>query len=151
MQTWAQVLTCIGEDVSFTDVKIKIPDRKFYQGVWMASCTGSARRIWGFWKKSVCWVLPWDKTVDFRLLAVALCRVHTWCGGGRWKSQVYLSPYVEKPFNSKVIKKFRTWVVECFSYFGIPMFYLYMLWTFYVRFNIHVWLCNKYRRRKTEF
>ena len=32
--------------------------------------------------------------------------------GYRWKSQhrkiVYHSPYVEKPFNSKVIKKFRT-------------------------------------------
>ena len=31
-------------------------------------------------------------------------------GGGRWKSQhrkiVHLSPYVEKPFNSKVIKSF---------------------------------------------
>ena len=34
-------------------------------------------------------------------------------GWGRWKSQhrknVCLTPYVEKPFNSKVIKKFRTW------------------------------------------
>ena len=31
-------------------------------------------------------------------------------GGGRWKSQnrknVYLSPYVEEPLNSKVIKSF---------------------------------------------
>ena len=25
---------------------------------------------------------------------------------GRWKSQVYLSPYVEKPLNSKAIKSF---------------------------------------------
>ena len=52
-------------------------------------------------EKSVCWVeiLPRKKTVDFRELS-------DW---GRWKSQVYLSPYVEKPFNSKVIKKFRTW------------------------------------------
>ena len=32
---------------------------------------------------------------------------------GRWKSQnrknVYLSPYVEEPLNSKVNNKFRTW------------------------------------------
>ena len=56
---------------------------------------------------------------------------------GTWKSQVYLSPYVEKPFNSKVIKK--SFVPElrsrkCFSGFGIPIFYVYMLCTFYVRF-----------------
>ena len=25
---------------------------------------------------------------------------------GRWKSQVHISPYVEKPFNLKVIKSF---------------------------------------------
>ena len=60
---------------------------------------------------------------------------------GRWKSQnrknVYLSPYVEEPLNSKVIKSFVTELRsrKCFSCFGIPMFYVYMLWTFYVRFT----------------
>ncbi len=54
-------------------------------------------------------------------------------GGGRWKSQnrknVYLSPYVEKPLNSKVIKSFVPELRsrKCFSCFGIPMFYVYML------------------------
>ena len=61
-------------------------------------------------------VLPQEKTVGFRLLAearpVALWRVpHMW-GGGRWKSQirknVFLSPYVKEPLNSKVIKSFVT-------------------------------------------
>ena len=37
-----------------------------------------------------------------------VCRTR-WGGGGRWKSQnrknVYLSPYVEEPLNSRVIKK----------------------------------------------
>ena len=53
--------------------------------------------------------------------------------GGRWKSQnrknVYLSPYVEEPLNSKVIKSFVPEVRsrKCFSYFGIPMFYVFML------------------------
>ena len=59
-------------------------------------------------------------------------------GGGRWKSQhrkiVFLSPYVEKSLNSKVIKSkvIKSFVPElrsrkCFSCFGIPMFYVYML------------------------
>ena len=42
--------------------------------------------------------------------------------GGRWKSQyrknVYLSPYVVKPLNSKVIKSFVPELRRCF---GIPM------------------------------
>ena len=59
--------------------------------------------------------------------------------GGRWKSQnrknVYLSPDVEEPLNSKVIKRFVPELRshKCFSCFEIPMFYVYMLWTFYVR------------------
>ena len=53
--------------------------------------------------------------------------------GGRWKSQnrknVYLSPYVEEPLNSKVIKSFVPELRsrKCFSCFRIPMFYVYML------------------------
>ena len=62
-------------------------------------------------------------------------------GGGRWKSQsrknVYLSPHVEEFLNSKVIKSIEPELRsrKCFSCFGIPMFYVYMLWTFYVRFT----------------
>ena len=42
----------------------------------------------------------------------------------RW----YLSPYVEKPFDSKVIKCFVPELRsrKCFSCFGIPMFYVYV-------------------------
>ena len=72
---------------------------------------------------------------------MALWRVpHVLGGGGRWKKQhrkiVPLSPYIEKPLNSKVIKGFVPELRsrKCFSCFGIPMFYVYMLWTFYVRF-----------------
>ena len=63
---------------------------------------------------------------------------------GKWKSQMYLSPYVEKPLSSKVIKSFVSELRsrKCFSCFGIPMFYVYMLWTFYVRFTYpYIWLC----------
>ena len=53
-------------------------------------------------------------------------------GGGRWKSQnrknVYVSPYVEEPLNSKVIKSFVPELRsrKCFSCFEIPMFYVYI-------------------------
>ena len=45
-------------------------------------------------------------------------------------------PYVET-FNAKVLKSFVPELRsrKCFSCFGIPMFYVYMLWTFYVRFT----------------
>ena len=59
-------------------------------------------------EKLVSWVLPRRKKVDFHSLAEALWQV-SHVVSGRWKSQVYLCPYVEKSFNSKVIKKFRTW------------------------------------------
>ena len=63
---------------------------------------------------------------------MALWRVPHVLGGGGGKSSIerlFLSPYVEKPLNSKVIKSF---VPELrsrkrFSCFGIPMFYVYML------------------------
>ena len=59
--------------------------------------------------------------------------LHVIGGGDFKKSQnrknVYLSPYVEEPLNSKVIKssspELRT--RKCFSYFEIPMLYVYML------------------------
>ena len=110
----------------------------------MTSCTGSVRG--GFWE-------IWEKSVELSL-AVRRRRVTfasspkpgQWpCGGCRtwWgaygKASIerwYLSPYVEEPLNSKVIKGFVPELRsrKCFSCFGIPMFYVYMLWTFYVRF-----------------
>ena len=62
-----------------------------------------------------------------RGLAAGAARV----GGGRWKSQhrkiMYLSPYVEKPFNSKVIKSFVPELRsrECFCVSGF-FCYLYV-------------------------
>ena len=97
--------------------------------------TPEARGGFGeFLKSQLSWDLPLEKTVDFRLLVEALgrCRTRWWWWGIRWKSQnrkiVYLSPYVEEPLNSKVIKSF---VPELrsrkrFSCFEIPMFYIYI-------------------------
>ena len=107
----------------------------------------------GFWKSQLeLRTRHRTRRVDFRLLAEArrICtlRAPHEMGGGRWKSQnrknVCLSPYVET-FNSKIIKGFvpelRSRYV--FFVFRIPMFYVYMLWTFYVRFtHIRIWLCN---------
>ena len=129
--------------------------------MWMTSCTGSARRgFWGIWKKSeLSWVLPRKKTVDFCLLAearpVALWRMpHVLGGGADGKASIErlcLSPYVEKPFNPKVIKSFVPELRsrKCFSRFGIPMFYVYMLWIFYVRFtNSHIMTMVQYYPQK---
>ena len=70
--------------------------------------------------------------------------------GGRWKSQnrkiVPLSPYVEKPLNSKVIKSFVPELRnrKCFSCFDIPMFYVYIyiyIWTSHVHLSYScIWL-----------
>ena len=62
-----------------------------------------------------------------------------WRGGGTWKSQnrkiVPLSPYVEKPLNSKGNKKFRTWTEKSLRVFRISRSYVLSLWTFDVRFT----------------
>ena len=104
-----------------------------------------ARRILGILKKSVeLRARHRTRRVDFRgsqrpdEFARNGCRTRR---GSRWKSQnrknVYLSPYVEEPLNAKAIKSFVPELRSCkyFSCFGVPVFYVYMLWTFYVRFT----------------
>ena len=69
---------------------------------------------------------------------------------GRWKSQhrkiVPLSPYVEKPLNSKVIKGYVAELRsrKCFSCFGIHILCVYMvmniLWSFHT--HPYIWLRN---------
>ena len=138
MQTWAQVFTrALGADVSFRDVTIRIPDRGCDQGhEWR-----HAPEAWAeIWEKLLSWALPRRKKVDFRSLAEALWQVSHVVGGGDGKVSIerwYLSPYVEKHFNSKVTKSFVPELRsrKCFSCFRIPMFYVYMLWTFCVHFT----------------
>ena len=121
-----------GADVSLKDDTIARDGKRGYR-VRVTSRTGRARRIWGDFEKvsELRWDLPREKTVGFRLLAEALGRCRTRWGGGRWKNQnrkiVPLSPYVEEPLNSKVIKSFAPELRsrKCFSCFEIPMFYLY--------------------------
>ena len=107
----------------------------------MTSRTGSAWRILGFWKSQLVELRPASGEDGWLSLARGGFRQVPHEIGGRWKSQnrknVYLSPYVEGPLNSKGNKKgsYLNWeVVTCFSNFEIPMFYVYMLWTSHVHF-----------------
>ena len=119
-----------GEDVTFTDVKIKTPGPGDVYDVMHRK--RAQRILGGFEKSQLVESCGPKKKVDVRLLAEALWQVPhvVW---GRWKSQhrkiVPLSSYVEKPFNSKVIKSFVPELRsrKCFSCFGIPIFYAYML------------------------
>ena len=113
------------------------------------------RRILGMWGKSVSWVFASEEEgwiSEFaealrRVLHVVVVVVVVVVVGGRWKNQhrkiVYLSPYVEKPFISKVIKSFVPELRsrKCFCVSGF-LFYLYMSdeHSMYISL-IHVWVC----------
>ena len=99
----------------------------------MTSRTGSARRILGFWKSQLVELSPASGEDSWLSLAHGgLGQVSHVMGGGIWKSQntknVYLSPYVEEPLNSKVIKSFVPELRsrKCFSCFKIPCSMLYI-------------------------
>ena len=132
MQTWAQVFTRAGSDVSFRDVTIKIPDSGCDQGCeWR-----HAPEAWAeIWEKSVSWVLASEEEGWLSLVRRGLA-VGAHVVWGRWKSQVYLIPYVEKSLNSKVIKSFVLELrsCKCFLCFGIPMLPIYVRCGQYERF-----------------
>ena len=88
------------EDVSFRDVKIKIPDWNWDQGMWVTSHTGSVG--WGFWdlRKSRSWVPAseqesWDSELGEAIRICALCK------SSQLRKIVSLSPYVKKPLTQR--------------------------------------------------
>ena len=103
----------------------------------MTSRTGSTLRIWGFWKSQLVELSSASGEDGWHSLAHR-SQDSGLCGGcrtrwrDRWKSQnrknVYISPYVEEPLNSKVIKCFVPELRsgKFFSCFEIPMFYVYI-------------------------
>ena len=119
-----------GVDVSFSDITIKIPDRRCDQGCEWRHAPEACAEIW---ETSVSWVLGPRKTVDLRgspkpgQWPCDMCR--TWFGADRKVSleRWHLSPYVEKPLNSKVIKGFVPELRsrKFFFCFGIPMLTIY--------------------------
>ena len=98
--------------------------------------------FWEFWRKLV-ELRPAsreDGWLSFARRSQASGGCHTRWGGVMKKQNrknVYLSPFVEEPLNSKVIKE--SFVPElrsrkCFSCFEIPMFYVYIY--IYIYMNI---------------
>ena len=107
----------------------------------------------GISKKSVCRVENRTPNEKGRLSLTrgGLGQVsHEMGGGGRWKSQnrknMYLSPCVEEPLNSKVIKSFVPELRsrKCFSCFEIPMLYIYIYIYIFEHYmsisHIRIWL-----------
>ena len=118
----------------------------------MTSHTRSVQRILRFWKSQLVELSPASGEDGWLSLARGgLGQVSHEMGGMRWKSQnrknVYLSPYVKEPLNSKIIKSFVPELRsrKCFSCFEIPMFYVCMyiyiyIWTsMYVSYS-RIWL-----------
>ena len=112
-----------------------------------------AWRIWGILKRQLSWELDRERegsTFGAQWLdEFARYGRRTRWGLAGWLAdgkasieRLCLSPYVEKPFNSKVIKSFVPELRsrKCFSCFGIHLFYVYMLWTLYVCFTYFEWL-----------
>ena len=131
----------------------KTPDRKWNQAMWVTSHNGSMS--WDLRKVRVEF-LPLKKKVDFQSLPRPCGGCRAWWGVGRWKSQqtkiVYHSPYVKKPFNSKVIKSFVPELRshKCFCVLGF-LCYLCMSYehSMYIS-HIYVWLCNIYSSAKLK-
>ena len=110
--------------------------------------------IWEFWRKLVelrpasgedGWL-----SLARRSQASGLCGgCHTcWGEGANEKSRIErmcISPYVEEPLNSKVIKSFVPELRSLYVFFEFrdSYVYLYMLWTFHVYFAYScIWLWN---------
>ena len=127
---------CGWVDVSFRDVKIKIPDR----GMWMTSCTGSERGgFWGVWKKSVSWELDseregstfgarWDQT---NLCATGKVIIERLC---------ISLPYV-KTFNSKVIKGFVPELRSRYVFFVFRDSYVLCIYVMNILCTFHTYSC----------
>ena len=124
-------LNACGADVSFRDVTIKIPYRNGDRDV---SDVTHRKRGLIVEQSQLVEIETWARPDEF----VSGAHV-VW---SRWKSQVYLSPYVEKPLNSKVIKGFvpeQSRKCFCVSGFLCSM-YICNEHSMYIS-HIRVWLC----------
>ena len=120
-----------GEDVSFRDVKIKIPVR-IWGCEWRHTLEACAEDFGGFEKSQSSWVLPSEEKGWLSLAHRGLVADDTRVGGTDGKASIEilcLSPYVEKPLNSKVIKSFvpelRSRKCFCVSGFLCSMYICY--------------------------
>ena len=126
-----------GVDVSFRNVTIKIPEEDMTRDVRDVTLR---KRGLKFEKKQFVEIETWAKRDEF----VGYGR-RTWFGADGKVSieRLCLTPYVEKPFNSKVIKSFVPELrsLQCFR---VSVFLCY-IWTFYEHYmyvsHIHVCVC----------
>ena len=133
-----------GADVSLRDVTIALMGNGASKCEWRHAPEARGG-FWEFWKSQLVELSPASGENGWLSLA-RRNQASGLCGGCRtrcrvrWKSQnrknVYLSPYVEEPLNSKVIK------IKCFSCFEIPMFYVYIYMNIMSISHIRIWLCN---------
>ena len=149
--TWTQVFTrARGADMSFKDVKIKIPDR----GMWMTSCTGSERgEFGGIWKKSELRTKLRTGRVDFRgsLRPDEFVRYgrHTCWGVADGKASIErlcISLLYVETFNSKVIKGFVPELRSRYVFFVFRDSYVLCIYVTNIlcTFRISVsWVCYK--------
>ena len=137
-----------GVDVSFRDVTIKIPDRGCEQGCeWR-----HAPEAWAeIWEKSVSWILAWKEESWLSGLVVArrICALRalhvSWVESWRYKSSqhrriVSLSPYVEKRFNSEVIKSFVPELRSRKCFFVFRDSYVFYIWVMNILCLFHVFM-----------
>ena len=134
-----------GADVSLRDVTIAQMGNGASKCEWRHAPEARGG-FWEFWRKLIeLRTGHWTRSVDFRLLAEVLGRCRT-----RWKSQnrknEYLSPYVEEPLNSKVIKSFVPELRSRYVFFEFRDSYVLSLWTFDVRFTYsHIMAMVQYK------
>ena len=136
MQTWALVLTRVRRGCVVHTCQNKIPrERLTSRCEWRHAPETRAEDLGDFEKVVELRTRLRTGRMDFRgsLRPSEFARYgYRTRWGLIWKSQnrnnVYLSPYVEEPLNSKVIKSFVPELRsrKCFSCFEIPMFYIYI-------------------------
>ena len=138
-----------GVDVLLRDVTIAQMGNGVTECGWRHA--PEAKDFGRFWKSQLGELRTGHRTrrVDFRLFAEALGRCRTrW--GGIWKSQnrknVYLSPYVEEPLNSKVIKKSFVPELRSRKCFRVSRFlcsvyiYIYIYMNIICPFHTYSWM-----------
>ena len=104
-------------------------------------------RIFAIWEKSMSWVLASEEDGWLLVLAEALRRVPhvvVVVGGRDGKvviERLYLSlPYVEKPFNSKVIKSFVPELRSRQVFFVFRDSYVIYKWVMNIRCTFHIFM-----------
>ena len=115
---------------------------------WRHAPEARAEDLVGFWRKSVSCELDSErKRSTFRphwgqrnLCATGAARD----GGGRWKSHhrkiVYLSPYVEEPLNSKVIKGFVPELRSRYVFFVFRDSYVLCIYVMNILCTFHIYI-----------